>query len=172
MTNFYNLCKHSWMMRLGISRLFGVSIPPPTVAEVDTLFSGLRVPLKCASHFGKSLPQTCLPADLQTQPSTMHLWDKAPPKGWENDRLGQNETKSTKTQAHRILDQPRRIFLIITNIMINIFSLNHLFFIHITVSNKENKDEEFLSFLCLSFGLFLSDVSVLTPKPWKTLTCY
>lgn len=42
----------------------------------------------------------------------------------------------------------------------------------ITLSNKENKDEEFLSFLHLSIGLFLSDASVLTPKPWKTLTWY
>lgn len=41
----------------------------------------------------------------------------------------------------------------------------------ITVNNKENKDEEFLSFRCLSIGLFLSDLSVLTPKPWKTLRC-
>lgn len=37
----------------------------------------------------------------------------------------------------------------------------------ITVNNKENKDEEFLSFLQLSIGLFLSGVSVLTPNPGR-----
>lgn len=44
----------------------------------------------------------------------------------------------------------------------------------ITVNNKENKDEEFLSFLQISTGLFLSDVSVLTQtlEDFKMLLIY
>lgn len=37
----------------------------------------------------------------------------------------------------------------------------------ITVNNNEKKDEEFLSFLQFSIGLFLSGVSVLTPNPGR-----
>lgn len=58
------------------------------------------------------------------------------------------------------------ICLIITIVMI-IMSYCIICLSIIMVNNKENKDEEFLSFLHLSVGLFLSDVSVLTPNPGR-----
>lgn len=83
-------------------------------------------------------------------------------------RVGKWSTEPKKIHTEQ------KIRAIMENLSHNHRHHNHheLFYHLFMVRNKENKDEEFLSFLCLSFGLFLSDVSVLTPKPWKTLKCF
>lgn len=98
-------------------------------------------------------------AILQTHSPTMQQVC-TPPQGWRNDWLSSNKTDRTEYQTKY------EDCLIITTIII-IRSSYIIFLSTIMVNNKENKDEEFLSFLCLSVGLFFSGVSGLTPNPGR-----